>query len=202
MGSTDATDQVLYTIYRIWTAADECGNDDQMTETITVQDTTPPMYTEYNGSLTFECDSVPVGDVTDIYVHDSNCSDVTASWSEEINQTCPYNYTITRTFWFEDDEGNSNTTSIVLSIYDTTDPEIHDVDESDVTLEYGSYGNNWTHIPAQTGYDTDNCGTLTYTNPRNKIDTTCREVFSVVQTFTAIDECANQHQITQTTYVV
>jgi len=200
--STDATDQVLYTIYRIWTAADECGNDDQMTETITVKDTTPPMYTEYNGSLTFECDSVPVGDVTDIYVHDNNCSDVTASWSEEINQTCPYNYTITRTFWFEDDEGNSNTTSIVLSIYDTTDPEIHDVDESDVTLEYGSYGNNWTHIPAQTGYDTDNCGTLTYTNPRNKIDTTCPEVFSVVQTFTAIDECANQHQITQTTYVV
>lgn len=190
------------TLYRTWTAADECGNSDEMTETITVKDVTPPTYTPYNGSISFECDSVPIGDLTDI-PYDDNCDSATASWSEEIIPgSCPYNYTIHRTFEFVDEVGNSNATTVILYVDDTTDPEIHDVDISDVTLEFGSYGNNWTDITAQTGYDTDNCGTETYTNDRNKIDTSCPEVFSIVQTFVATDECQNQNSITQTTYVV
>jgi len=194
--------QLLYTVERTWYAEDECGNDDTVTQTVKVYDTTPPTFTPYDGPVTFECDSVPVGAVDDIDFED-NCSDATVSWSEEIIEgSCPYNYTILRTFEFIDEVGNANEYTLTFYVDDTTDPEIHDVDASPVTLEYGSYGNNHSHIPSQEGYGTDNCGLLSYTNPTAKHDTTCPEQFRIEQTFTATDECQNTDQIVQTTYVV
>lgn len=191
--------QELYTVYRTWTAEDECGNDSEYTATIIVKDTTPPTFVPYDGNSTFECDSVPVGDLLPFY---DDCTEATGTWTETSDSNCTYNYTITRTYEFVDEVGNKNSTTYTIYIDDTVDPEIHDVNVSDVTLEYGSYGTNWTDIPAQTGYDTDNCGTYTYTNDRSVIPTTCPEVFSIVQVFTAVDECQNDFSISQTTYVV
>ncbi len=48
-----------YTLTRTWTATDGCGNSDQFTQTINVDDTTAPIFCDAPGDVVQECD-VPV----------------------------------------------------------------------------------------------------------------------------------------------
>merc|ERR1711988_618821 len=192
----------MYSVIRNWYAEDECGNSDDYDATVTVVDREPPVGTPYSGEVDFECDSVPIGSVDDISFTD-NCGVPSVDWAETtISGDCLYNYTIVRTYTATDSVGNTATLSYTLYIDDTTPPEIHDVDTSDQTYEYGTFGDDYTDLPTQTGFDTDNCETDSYDVTTDKISTSCIEVYSVIQTFTATDKCDNEAELQQTTYVV
>jgi hypothetical protein len=57
---TDGTCPFSYILTRTWIATDECENETVHVQTITVQDTTPPVFVEaLPGNITVECDEVP-----------------------------------------------------------------------------------------------------------------------------------------------
>ena len=49
-----------YTLTRTWTATDNCGNSSTGVQTLTVQDTTPPVLSGVPANVTVECDAVPL----------------------------------------------------------------------------------------------------------------------------------------------
>ena len=48
-----------YTITRTWTATDDCGNNSSASQTITIIDTTAPVFTGIPGDYTAECSETP-----------------------------------------------------------------------------------------------------------------------------------------------
>ena len=92
-------------------------------QTITIVDTTAPEFVEaLPADTTVECSSVPepvVLTATD------NCQDVEVMFEElEEAGDCPNEWTITRTWTVADDCGNANDHTQVLTVVDTTAPEL------------------------------------------------------------------------------
>ena len=101
-----------------YVALDDCGKADTCTQTITVVDNTPPVFSGCPADATVECDNVPPPanpTATD------NCGgSVTITFSEDSTGSCPY--TLTRTWEAEDECGNVATCVQVLTVDDTTPP--------------------------------------------------------------------------------
>src|SRR6185436_5526432 len=57
--STGACSDQNYTITRVWTATDNCGNSSSCTQVITVHDTTAPVFAGCPADTTVECSAVP-----------------------------------------------------------------------------------------------------------------------------------------------
>ena len=89
-----------YSVTRIWTAADECGNSSTASQTITIEDTTAPEIV-CPVDVTIECheDSSPRG--TGMAKATDNCDpDVSITFSDVVtpDPTCPDAQIITRTW--------------------------------------------------------------------------------------------------------
>jgi len=107
-----------YILTRTFTATDACGNDTTATQTITVEDTTAPEFTDTPNDATVACGNLPpieparamdnCDDNVDITVAQSD----TTGLSEAL--TCPDDVTVTRTYTATDNCGND--TSFVQTI--------------------------------------------------------------------------------------
>jgi gliding motility-associated-like protein len=142
-----------YRLTRTWTATDNCGNTNVMQQTITVQDTTRPVFTiPPPADTTVSCDAVPAPP-TNLRATD-NCSTVKISYTqlrETITGACASNYRLIRTWTAKDACNNTNTVRQVITVTDTTRPVI-DPAPANVTLNCGDA------IPAAaTLYARDNC---------------------------------------------
>ena len=117
---------------RTYTATDACGNVTAGTQVITVQDTTAPMFTFVPANVTIECsDTVPADMATAM----DNCSEVTVTSADEVDATdCDSEYTIVRTFTATDVCGNASTAVQVITVEDTTAPELSDL-PADIVLD-------------------------------------------------------------------
>jgi large repetitive protein len=178
-----------YTIVRTYIATDPCGNSTTLVQNINVQDTTDPWFTYVPYNMTYECDQ----DIPAINAQASdNCSEeVTVTWADVITAgNCAYNYTITRTFTAVDDCGNSATATQIITVQDTTAPV-------------------FTFVPANTSYEcdenvaevnaqaTDNCGSVVVTWADAIEAGDCAYNYTIIRTFTAVDECGNSATATQ-----
>ncbi len=118
------------TITRVYEIADSCGNVSTCTQTITVDDITPPVIT-CPADLTFECYAdVPAVHTTfaDFVADGGSASDncgldeTTFSVTETDNGSCPR--TIERTYSIEDSCGNVSTCVQTITVDDITPPTI------------------------------------------------------------------------------
>jgi streptogramin lyase len=112
-----------YTLTRTWTAVDDCGNSVAHTQTVTVRDTTAPELRGVPPDVTVECDEVPPPaspTATD------NCDPApSVSFVEtRVDGNCPGEYVLTRTWTAVDRCGNSAAATQVVTVVDTTPPEI------------------------------------------------------------------------------
>lgn len=185
-----------YTLRRVWTAEDECGNADSVEQTVMVIDTTAPVFDINPSDTTVDCDAVvpsPSPAAAD------NCGSVSMTAASSITQgDCPNEFIIDRSWTATDECGNSITITQTVTIQDTTDPVI--TCPSDVTID--------CTIRAETGNTgiataTDNCETdvaITFSD-----DTTsgvCAGEYVIARTFIADDSCGNIASCIQTITVI
>jgi len=186
-----------YTLLRVWSATDACGNAGSATQVVTVSDTSAPEFSNVPADTTVECDSVPaIGTPT---VTD-NCATVSANPTEtRTDGNCPHNYTLTRVWIAADNCGNVATATQIVTVVDTTPPTLSGV-PANVTVECDS-------IPAApTVSATDNCtggeAGVPVTATETRVNGDCLFRYNLVRVWTASDECGNVVAATQTVTVV
>ena len=178
-----------YSVKRTWTAVDECGNSSTASQTITVEDNTPPVISGVGDDATIECPNEPVFSTP-------SASDA-CGWAglTYVDTTtpgdCPQEFSVKRTWTAVDSCGNSSTASQTITVEDNTPPVISGVGD-DATIE----------CPNEPVFSTpsasDACGWagLTYVDTTTPGD--CPQEFSVKRTWTAVDSCGNSSTASQT----
>ena len=113
-----------YTITRTWRIVDNCDNEAQATQVITVDDQIAPTFTYVPADYTVEC----AEDVEyEMAVATDNClsgANVTRSDDTDIDSACTGNRVITRTFTATDACGNTSTATQIITVADITPPAI------------------------------------------------------------------------------
>jgi hypothetical protein len=127
-------------ITRTWTLTDDCNNSRVRLQTITILDTTRPTFTQpaditiYKDANCNHDASVGVtGDVTD---EDDNCDNtLNATYSDiEVPGSCIGEVFITRTWSLSDDCNNTTTHQQLITVKDTTRPNITNISPDPATL--------------------------------------------------------------------
>ncbi|WP_295124072.1 gliding motility-associated C-terminal domain-containing protein [uncultured Chitinophaga sp.] len=190
-----------YSLIRTWTAFDICGNSTSVQQTITVADTTRPVFNlPAPANITVSCDSIPTA-VT--MTATDNCSPASAiqiipgQSIQPIPGRCANNYLIVRTWTAIDECNNSTTITQTITVIDTTRPVFTVAIPADTTVDCSA-------IPQLPDLQaSDNCSpvtrvTLTKNEQRVNIPGACRNNYQLIRTWTATDECSNIRSATQT----
>jgi len=115
-------------IIRTWTAADDCGNETMVSQTIIITDSSAPEFVEtVPADVEVSCSDIP--EAIALTAQDNCDTDVTVEMTEETSTgTCPY--TITRTYTATDNCGNTTEGVQVITVIDNEAPVIGDYDAS------------------------------------------------------------------------
>lgn len=98
-----------YTIARTFTATDECGNTALFTQTITVVDTTNPVFTSVPDDVAIACGNIPAVQTATATDNCDGDVTITVSDSDATTMACPANNSFIRTYTATDNCGNSTT---------------------------------------------------------------------------------------------
>ncbi len=177
-----------YTITRIWTATDQCGNTATASQLISVRDVTPPVLYNIPANTTVECAPPASSSVTAT----DNCSAAVTITQTDVrsNESCPQTYTLTRTWTATDQCGNTATASQTILVRDVTPPVLHNV-PGNITLECAPPS-------ASLVTATDNCSAqVTVTQSEVRTNGACPQTYTLTRTWIATDECGNTATATQ-----
>ncbi|WP_396600968.1 gliding motility-associated C-terminal domain-containing protein [Algibacter sp. R77976] len=172
-----------YEIKRSYTATDECGVTNTHIQTITVQDTTPPVFVETlpNLNIVVECDAIPDAETltaTDI------CGSAKVTVSDaRTDGDCPNSYRLARTWVATDDCGLTTTYTQNIIVQDTTPPAFVEALPTDTTVECDMLPDTTTLTAI------DNCGDATVTVSDERTDGNCPSNYTIARTWIATDEC-------------
>jgi hypothetical protein len=182
-----------FTILRTFTASDHCDNTSSVVQTITIIDTTGPVFTDIPADYTAECSDEHPFEAASA---EDNCGTVEITYAADtIAGTCIGDYSIIRTFTATDDCGNASTAEQIISIIDTTGPEFTSI-PADYTAECSD------DHPFESASASDNCGTVEITEATDTIAGDCTGNYTILRVFTATDDCGNATNVTQTISVV
>jgi len=191
--STNCTGKGM--ILRTWSARDACGNSNGCVQTISFQDTVPPVI-HCPADITLECTVSPTTNITGVATATDTCSSVTnISFADAYDITnCTGKGMILRTWSAQDACGNSNGCVQTISFKDTVPPVIQC--PPNITLEC-------TVEPATdiTGVATatDTCSAITNISFVDAFATTnCTGKGMILRTWSAMDSCGNSNGCVQT----
>ena len=170
-----------YTIIRIFTAIDQCGNTSTSTQIITIEDTTPPNIV-IPEDYSIEC-------TEDLTFENASAFDACGSVSitvEEVTTAgaCDGNYTISRTFTAIDDCGNETSSTQTITVVDTTAPVFTFI-TADYTVECSE------ELTYENATAVDACSSLGITVTEIQTEGDCPNEYIITRTFTAVDGCGN-----------
>ena len=188
----DCTNEMI--IKRTWTATDNCGNETIHTQTLTVQDITPPVFVgELPASSTVDCDNVPD---MQILTATDNCGIATVTMSQDSTAgDCANEWIINRTWTASDECGNTVSHTQVITTQDLTAPEFNEALPADNTVECDA-------VPhADTLTANDNCGDAAVLYEVDTTEGECPTIMLITRTWTASDQCGNTNVHTQTVTV-
>src|SRR4029079_4942556 len=183
-----------YVITRTYHATDLCGNAAvAVSQTITVDDQTPPVITSVPANVTVSCASlVPPADDSAVVATDNCAGTVTVSHDADVIAagSCANRYVITRTYHATDLCGNAAVAvSQTITVDDQTPPVITSV-PANVTVSCASLV-----PPADDSavVATDNCaGTVTVSHDADVIAAgSCANRYVITRTYHATDLCGN-----------
>jgi hypothetical protein len=197
--SSDVTTQGIcpanYAVTRTWTATDQCGNISTASQTINVQDVTAPVIDPLPAPTTINCPSNPIFTIATAF--DACGSSYSLTWiNVTTNGACHGYYSVTRTWTATDVCGNSSTSSQTINVQDVTAPVIS-------ALPVPS-SINCPSVPVfAVATASDACNSpinLTFTEATTA--GSCAGTYSVVRTWTAVDDCLNSSSASQVINVV
>ncbi|MCB0643983.1 MAG: hypothetical protein KDC44_20185, partial [Phaeodactylibacter sp.] len=137
-------------VLNTWTATDCAGNVSTHTQTITINDVTPPVFSQQPGDITVQCgDDVP-GD-PGITATDNCDIDVEVVFSQTTLPACDEGGMVMNTWTASDCKGNTSTHTQIVTIEDTTAPVFSEEPEN-LTVECVDEVPNPSALTA-----TDNC---------------------------------------------
>ena len=184
-----------YSVTRTWTATDLCGNIATASQTINVQDVTAPVIDPLPSPTTINCPSIPQFAIATAF--DACGSSYSLSWANvTTNGSCHGYYSVTRTWTASDVCGNVSTSSQTINVQDVTAPVISPL-PAPTTI-------NCPSVPVfVVATATDACNSpisLTFTETTTA--GSCAGTYSVVRTWTAVDDCLNSSSASQVINVV
>ena len=183
-----------YTLVRTWTATDDCGNSVSASQTISVTDDEPPVFTNVPSDVTAECPDVPPVQDPDV----TDCSAVTVVFSQQqIGGACPLPSQIIRTWTATDACGNSTTVTqvILMTPPNVVSEIIFTFVPPDVTAtcaENPMFGTPIVETTCPAGGLS-----VSFTDVVNN-GGDCSQPFSVTRTWIAHDACGNMESASQT----
>ena len=182
---------------QLYRAVDGCGNPTIVSQTINVNDTTAPVFSNCPDSFTTDCsiEGIPVADNLEAI---DNCSgDVAIIYLGEVSEGNACYTTLTRTWSATDLCGNRSECVQTITVVDTTAPALNNLPEAEITAECDA-------VPAAAEVTiSDNCDlnpTLVYNEER--IDGDCSSNYTLIRTWSGFDQCENSTEVfTQTIHV-
>lgn len=179
-----------YTILRVWTTTDGCGNTTEKKQVINFQDVTIPDFDAPADTVVLcgtPTDTTALGSISNIT---DNCSSLLEVEMTEVTVPgiCDQYYTIRRIWEVTDRCGNSRTKEQLISVIDTILPTA--VFPPNITVDCGDAGNlNITGQPS--GLD-DNCSSAPFLQRTDVIvPGTCDNDYTIERTWIIRDECGN-----------
>jgi gliding motility-associated-like protein len=189
----------IRTFTRTWTATDRCGMTTTASQTITVVDNLPPVFTMPKpADITVNCDAIPP--VVNLTAYDSCAGNMTIVPTETRQNTpgaCANNYRLIRTWTANDGCGNVANLTQIITVQDTTRPVFNMAPPKDTIV-------NCDAVPAAPVLTaSDNCTpgviTVTATDTRQNIPgSRCADYYQIIRTWIARDECGNAATVRQT----
>ncbi|MEI6408671.1 MAG: ice-binding family protein [Bacteroidota bacterium] len=185
-----------YSVTRIWTATDNCGNASTCSRSISVTDNTPPVIQNPPANILADCsDLLPVLNLTAIDLCSGNAPVLMIS-EVQTPGICPILFTILRTWSATDACGNSSTMSQTVTMTENSIPEFT-TQAADLTLECDQLTNldhyqNW--LDSHAGATILDCSNITWTYMDSPLITNpseCGSTFQKIIRFTATDACGN-----------
>lgn len=180
-----------YTLYRSWTTDDDAGNRQSAGQTIVVQDSQMPVLVGVPDDTTVSCDQVP--SPATITAHD-NCDDAV---NVDLAESTMPDGTIVRTWTAADLCGNDVTASQRISVTDSTAPTLAGV-AADVTKECDSAPGAPCEVSAKDSCD----GQVSVSLSSSTAQGSCDDEYTVIHTWSASDDSANEASATQTITIV
>jgi gliding motility-associated-like protein len=180
-----------YSITRTWTAADSCGNSTTASQTITVKDTTGPVFSSLPEPTTISCPNTPV--FAFATATDECGSDFSLTFNDvKTEGNCAGSYSITRTWTATDTCGNSSTASQTITIEDTTGPT--------TTTEFSTtITGNCDAIPAKPELVfVDNCSAVSPVSFSETISNLTADSYVINRKWIVSDSCGNASEFVQT----
>ena len=174
-----------YTLIRTWTAADDCGNEVSATQTITVRDSTPPIFVGAPNDISVDCETLPspptIGD--EIKAVDLCDTDVLITFNQEyLGEDCS-NFQLIRTWTATDNCGNMTTVSQVISLVDDTPPILSNIPQD---TDYQCNAPTISDLPTAIDACDDDVEIIV---EEGQVDLDCGYI--IIRIFTATDDCGN-----------
>ncbi len=190
----EANDSESCSIIRTWTATDEAGNESSFTQTIAINDDTPPQLTGIPNDIRMGCRDNPPHPNASIRATDDCDDDVDIAFAETVEKTgnCPYY--IIRTWTAEDNCGNTASASQTITVTDDTTPMLVGLpSESSIWVKCGEIP-SVPHVVAVDACDKDiNVQFIEIKVAEN--DDNCS--YNLHRTWTATDDCGNTAEFSQ-----
>lgn len=188
-----------FTLVRTWTFTDACNNSDSVSQTIVVNDNLAPVPPTAPANITVVCSSeIPA--MSTLTANDNCSGSISVSGHDSITGgSCSGNYSITRTWTFVDDCGNSSSISQIINVADTSVPDL-ETPPADVTVSCID------QVPAMISLTaTDSCsesGSVQIQGVDTVVAGNCPNSFIITRTWAYTDPCGNSSSEHQTIYVI
>jgi uncharacterized protein (TIGR02145 family) len=182
-----------YTINRIWTVTDECGNSASATSTLTFTDFIPPYFTNFPTDMVLDCNDLLPAFQPQVFDNCDNNVNTTLIEYYVPSGVCDQWYDVVRIAVAVDQCDNLTSDTVTYTIRDYSAPIFSPFN---TTTYFLSYGEQFT-VPNPTA--SDDCSTITFDNiiEPNPFDL-CGS-YSVL--WTATDQCNNASTYTQNVVV-
>ncbi|HHM20732.1 MAG TPA: T9SS type A sorting domain-containing protein [Bacteroidetes bacterium] len=180
-----------FTVTRIWTATDPCGNQSTASQTLTLMDDQAPVFSAMPQDYSIACGQPVVFDQLDAT---DECSTVELTFSDVSENLCDGTYAVTRTWVASDACGNISFASQKITVLDQ-EPPVFVFVPADLTVSCGA------PIGFGQAEASDACSFATLTYEDQTADA-CGDTYTLTRTWTATDGCGNFAQAQQKITVV